>query len=269
MIKSRLLTYFFIISSVLGITLSCYQKKAPKNEHPIITHDDDFLDDTLVSGLNPDSIDYVDTFKLMSTGMIFKAIQGNSRQKTVYKLPLLKSGDTLQSFEYIEQIAITNVYASVGKLSNNDKLFRSSLNENEDLFFKIIEDSIDYPQKPTIDSLHNWTKQTFSEYTSQSEWAYYEAIQWLENLYLTIENPKNSKNSKKLEELVMLQMENGTEMLERLSAYQDYPPISVFTEYLIGIIDCKYYTFDVTQLKKQVIEARNNIYIPLLESRSK
>lgn len=269
MIKNKLLTYLFIISSVLGITLSCYQKKAPKSDHPIITHDDDFLDDTLIGGLNLDSIDYVDTFELLPTGIIFKAIQNNSKQKTIYKLPALKSGDTLQSFEYIEQIAITNVYASIGKLSNNEKLFKTSLNENEDLFFKIIEDSISYPKRPTIDSLQNWTKQTFSDYTSQSEWAYYEAIQWLENLYLTIENPKNSKNSKKLEELVSLQLENGTEMLERLSAYQDYPPISVFTEYLIDIIDCKYFTFDVTQFKKQVIEARNNIYIPLVESTSK
>lgn len=269
MVKNRLLAYLFIIGSFLGITLSCYQKKAPKSEHLNISHDDDFLGDTLINGLNPDSIEYVDTFELLPTGIIFKAIQNNSKQKTIYKLPVLKSGDTLQPFEYIEQIAVTNVYASVGKLSNNEKLFKASLNENEDLFFKIIEDSITYPRKPTIDSLYNWTKQTFSEYTSQSEWAYYEAIQWLENLYLTIENPKNSKNFKKLEELVILQLENGTEMLERLSAYQDYPPISVFTDYLIDIIDCKYFTFDVTQLKKEVMEVRHNIYISLVESASK
>lgn len=242
--------------------LSCYQKKAPKNEYLIVNQDDDFLNDTLINGLNPDSIDYVDTFELLPTGIIFKAIQSNSKRKTIYKLPILKSGDTLQPFEYIEQIAVTNIYASVGKLSSNEKLFQASLNKNEDLFLKIISDSISYPRKPTIDSLHNWTKYTFSEYTSQSEWAYYEAIQWLENLYLTIENPNNNKNVKKLEELVILQLENGTEMLERLSAYQDYPPVSVFTEYLINIIDCKYFTFDVTQLKKEVIEARNQIYIP-------
>jgi hypothetical protein len=43
----------------------------------------------------------------------------------------------------------------------------------------------------------------------------------------------------------------------------------VFTEHLIDIIDCKYFTFDVTQLKNEVIETRNNIYIPLVEARSK
>lgn len=256
------LTYFLSLGFILGISVSCYQKKAPKKEQLIISYEDESSDDTLISGLNPDSILYIDTFQLVPTEIIFKGIQGNAKRKVIYKLPGLKSVDSLHSFEYIEQIAVTNVYASVGKLSSNEKLFRASLSENEGLFSKIIEDSISFPKKPTIDSLNKWTEYTFTEYISQNEWVYYEAIQWLENLYLTIENPKNNRNQKKLEELIMLQLDNGSEMLERLSVYQDYPPIAVFSEYLINILDCKYFEFDINQLKNEVTEARNNIYIP-------
>ncbi len=109
--------------------------------------------------------------------------------------------------------------------------------------------------------MNKWTEAIITEHVGQNDWVYYEAIQWLEHLYLTIESPKNIKNQKKLEELVELQLENGTEMLERLSAYQDYEPIAVFANHIITILDCKYYTFNVTQLKELVIETRNNIYI--------
>ncbi len=261
MFNNRQLTYLLGVGFAIGSFTSCYQKKAPKNNRVVVSQEDEFPDDTLISGIHPDSIAYIDTFELLPTKTIFQHIQKNSRKKVLYKLPVLKSNDSLQNFEYIEQIAVTNVYASVGKLSNNTKLFAASLSENEELFSKILEDSVTFPKKPTLDSLNNWTEYAVTEYSGQNEWVYYEAIQWLENLYLTIENPKNSTNQKKLEELVLLQMENGTEMLERLSAYQDYPPIAVFSEFLIDILDCKYFTFDVTQLKKEVIQARENIYI--------
>jgi hypothetical protein len=260
-------------SYLLGVTLillsACYQKKAPKKHHIVTSQEDEFPDDTLVSGLNPDSITYVDTFKLIPTTTIFSGIQKNAKQKVVYSLPKLKSGDTLQDFEYIENCALTNVYASVGKMSSNQKLYKSSLLQNETLVAKIMtSDSISFSIKMTLDSLNQLTETLFSDNQMQNEWAYFEAIQWLENLYLTIEKPKNSRSQKKLEELIFLQLENGTEMLERLSAYQDYPPISIFAEYLIDILDCKYYTFDVTQLRNEVIDARNNIYI-LSDSASK
>lgn len=267
MLNKVRLTYFLSLGFFLGIAVSCYQKKSPKNEKLIISQEDKFPDDTLVSGIHPDSLEYVDTFQLVTTETIFKGIQNNSKRKLMYKLPQLRPGDSLQDYEYIENIALTNVYASVGRLSSNQKLFQASLSKNEELFSKIIEDSLEFPQKPTIDSLNKWTEYAFNEHTSQSEWVYYEAIQWLEHLYLTIENPQNSKNKKKLEELVMLQLENGTEMAQRLSAYQDYPPILVFSEYLINILDCKYYTFDVTQLRNVVIEARDHIYIPKEENK--
>lgn len=267
MFKDRQLAYLFVFGCILGL-VSCYQKKAPKNEYTAVSQEDEFPHDTLISGIDPDSTAYIDTFQLLSTKKIFQGIQKNAKRRILYKLPVLKSGDTLQNHEYIEQIAITNIYASIGKLSSNDRLYKVSLTENEELFSKIIQDSIPFPQKVTPDSLNKWTEYTFTEYISQNEWVYYEAIQWLENLYLSIENPQNSRNQKKLEELVMMQLENGTKMLERLSAYQDYPPIAIFSDYLIDILDCKYFTFDVTQLRNEVIEAREHIYV-LKESASK
>lgn len=267
MVNTIRLTYLLGLGFFLGTLTSCYQKKSPNNEKLVVSQEDKFPDDTLVSGVHPDSIVHVDTFQLVSTETIFRSIQNNARKKTIYKLPALKSGDSLQNFEYVEKIALTNVYASVGKLSSNQKLYHTSLLENEDLFSKVIVDSLDFPKKSTLDSLNRWTEYTFNEHISQNEWVYYEAIQWLEHLYLTIESPQNSRNQKKLEELVMLQLENGTEMSQRLSAYQDYPPIVVFSHYLIEILDCKYFTFDVTQLKNVVIEARENIYIPKEESK--
>lgn len=251
------LTYFVGSGLLLGGITSCYQKKAPKTEQIVNFEEHELEDDSTES----DTLHYVDTFELVKTETIFKGIQNNAKQKTVYKLPVLKHIDSLKQHEFVEQIAVTNIYASIGKLSNNTKLFNASISENEGLFQKIIEDSLDFPNKPTLDSLNKWTELAISEFTGQHEWVYYEAIQWLEHLYLTIENPKNIKNQKKLEELVELQLENGTEMLGRLSAYQDYEPIAVFANYIITILDCKYYAFDVTQLKELVIDTRNKIYI--------
>lgn len=254
------ITYYFVGSGILlgGIT-SCYQKKAPKTERIVHIQEHELEDDSLAEN---DTIPYIDTFELVKIETIFKGIQSNAKQKVVYKLPALKHIDSLKQHEFVEQIAVTNVYASIGKLSNNTKLFNASLSENEELFFKIAEDSLGFPDKPTLDSLNKWTEAIITEHAGQNEWVYYEAIQWLERLYLTIESPKNIKNQKKLEELVELQLENGTEMLERLSAYQDYEPIAVFANHIITILDCKYYTFNVTQLKELVIDTRNNIYIP-------
>ncbi len=261
MFNKKSINFLFIVFLFGGLLSSCYQKKGQKNEKLISTYEDNFPDDTLISGIDTDSVVLIDTFELMPTSIIFSKIQGNSKKKKVYKLPVLKATDSLENYEFIEQIALTNIYTSIGKLSSNTKLYQTSLAENQELFSKIIEDSIEFPIKASVDSLNKWTEQTLIEQTSQNEWVYYEAIQWLENLYLTIESPTNSKNAKKLEELVALQLDNGTEMLERLSLYQDYQPIVNYSNYLIDILDCKYFTFDVTQLKNEVIKAREDLYI--------
>lgn len=259
MLNNRLIVLFIGLSTPLLMLQSCYQKKGGQNNRVQMNQEEETEIDTLVDSFDPDMIAYNDTFKLVPTQTIFKHIQNNSRKKQVYRLPNISESDSL--IDNIEHLAISNVYSAVAKLSNNKKLLNSTLKLNGALINKIIADSIPYPMTQSIDSIQNWTAFTIPEYTSQFEWVYYEAIQWLENLYLTIEDPSNSSNKKKLEELVYLQLENGTEMMARLSAYQEYEPIAHYSDLLINILDCKYYTFDINQLREEVISVRNQLYI--------
>lgn len=125
---------------------------------------------------------------------------------------------------------------------------------------KFISDTLRLPERISADSLNNWTKEMLTQNFSRNEAVYYDAIQWIELLYLTINNPKNIKKESKTKELVNQQLDNGSQMMERLSYYQDYTPISDFSNHLINIIDCKYFTFDVTQLNIEVIDVRDTLY---------
>jgi|GEM_PF-2618875 len=259
MLNRRLIALFIGISTPMLILQSCYQKKGGQNTRVQMDQEMEVEDDTLIHSFDPDSIAYNDTFKLVSTETIFKHIRGNSKKKQAYQLPKINESDSLK--DQIEHLAISNVYSAIATITNNKKLLNSTLKLSETLFNKITEDSIEYPAMQTLDSIKTWTAFTIPEHTSQYEWVYYEAIQWLENLYITIEDPSNSTNKKKLEDLVYLQMENGTEMMARLSAYQEYEPIAQFSDLLINILDCKYYTFDINQLREEVISVRNQLYI--------
>lgn len=263
---------YFILSiglvSLIASLFSCYQKKAPKREWTAQMKNEDLSKDTIVTGIDPDSITYIDTFKLIPTKTIYTRIQKNSKRQISFNLPKFLTTDSLTSHEFIEQLAVASVYYEIGLLSKNKKLVAASLKKSEELASMYLNDSL-FLTKPTPDSLNAWIKQNFITNSDTHFWVYYEAIQWFEHLYITAANPKNYIRQKEVESLVSLQLENGTEMLERISMYQDYIPLSNLMEYLINIIDCKYFTFDLNQIKIELIEARENYYLPIKNSHHK
>lgn len=263
---------YFILSiglvSLIATLSSCYQKKAPKREWSAQMKNEDLSKDTIVTGIDPDSITYIDTFKLIPTKTIYTRIQKNSKRQIIFTLPKFEVTDSLTDHEFIEQLAIASVYYEIGLLSKNKKLVAASLKKCDQLTAMYLNDSV-FPIKPTPDSLNAWIKQAFMTNSDTHFWVYYESIRWFEHLYLTVANPKNYIRQKEINSLVSLQLENGTEMLERISMYQDYVPLSNLMEYLINIIDCKYFTFDINQLKIEMIEARENCYLPIKKSEHK
>lgn len=256
---NRIVKYNLFVGVISLLVSSCYQKNAQNNQ--VVLTNDDFINDTLIEGIHADSIEFVDTFKLIPVETIHKTIQANVKKKIKHKLPKIKTGADLDKEQLLENIAITHVYATIGKINNDKTLFQQSIKQNEECIVALITDSIEYPQKVSIDSLSNWIEQLFVTNNMNQERAYFEAIIWLENLYLTLENPKNYRNNQKLEELIYMQLDNGVGMLERLSYYQDYQPIGKFSDFLIDIIDCKYFDLDITQLRNEVIETRNSLSV--------
>lgn len=259
--KHSVLTYCMLTSVLLLGTSSCYQKNSTKEKYDFDLHKEN-EDDTLSHMISSDSISYVDTFKLVPVTTVIQGIQNNAKKKVVFKFPTLIKSDSLTHLELMEHLALSNLYVSVGEITKNKGLVTKSTIENQEVIAKLIPDTLSYPIKQTTDSLNNWTESVITEFVGQNEFVYFEAIQWLEQMYLTIENPINHRNKNKLRELVELQFENGTHMLERLSMYQEYQPIVEYVEHLITILDCKYFDFNVDELKGVVIDAREAIYVP-------
>lgn len=260
MLNSKYVIFIVYIGLLIGGFSSCYQKRVPKNELKVSSYQDTRGVDSTIQGLDTEIIPSVDTFKLVPTKEIHTAIQKNTKRKKAYHFPTISKKDSLEKHEQIEQIALSNVYLTLGKLSNNKKLYQTAFEENIRIMH-LYNDSIVIDKKIGEDSLEILTKLILTE-KNQAEFAYYEAVIWLENLYLTIENATNSISSKKLEELVFLQLDNGSEMLTRLSYYQDYEPISVFSQQLINLLDCRYTAFNAIQFKSDVEEVRQLIYLP-------
>lgn len=246
--------------SLIALLPSCYQKKATKNERSNQSKNEELSLDTIVSGINPDSITYIDTFKLIPTKVIYTQIRKYAKNQITFKLPVFSVSDSLTSQECVEQLAIASVYYEIGLLSKNKKLAAASLKKSKELS-SIYFNELDFPKNPTSDSLNAWIKQAFATNLTNKDWVYYEAIQWFENFYLTVAYPKNYIRQKDANPLIILQLDNGAEMLERISMNQEYIPLSKLMEYLINIIDCKYFTLDLNQLREEVIDARENTYL--------
>ncbi|HNR85913.1 MAG TPA: hypothetical protein PKN38_04840, partial [Taishania sp.] len=252
--KQILFIGVLVVGGINLLLTSCYQKKAKKFD----THwqVEEIEEDTTIQSINPDAIAYIDTFKLVPIQLIHKQLKSNAKQSLVFKTPAFSKSDSLDTTTIIEQLAVNFTYHKLGELSKNKKLMASSKSEMSNLATLLFPDSI-LPKKITSDSLNSWFKQALN---NNHQWIYFEAIEWLEQLYITVENPKIHKSKAKFQALVELQLENGTEMLERISMHQDFEPLALLMNDLISIIDCKYYTFNPVELKEEVVKARENCY---------
>ena len=88
--------------------------------------------------------------------------------------------------------------------------------------------------------------------------AYYEAISWLENLYISLNLTTNISNKKEFNEIILMQLAKGDELLEYLYDFQDYPPISDFSILMLDILECRNYELKIDQLTNLVVAMREH-----------
>lgn len=92
--------YFFLFLTFSCLISSCYQKKSTKKHHKITSYINN-ANDTIIEGINMDSIDFIDSFKLLPTKDILTAIQKNSKTKATYRIPVLKHQDSIKHHEFV------------------------------------------------------------------------------------------------------------------------------------------------------------------------
>lgn len=252
--KQILFIGILVVGGINLLLTSCYQKKAKRFDNHWKV--EKLEEDTTIQSINPDSITYIDTFKLVPIQLIHKQLKSNAKKPLVFKNPAFSMSDSIDTTNIVEQLAVNFTYHKLGELTKNKKLTTSTKTEMSNLTTLLFPDSI-LPKKITSDSLNSWFKQALN---NNHQWIYFEAIEWLEQLYITIENPKIHRDNAKFQALVELQLDNGTEMLERISMHQDFEPLALLMNDLISIIDCKYYTFNPVELKEEVVKARENCY---------
>lgn len=250
MAKGFGLTYGLILLLLLS---ACYEKNARRSGKliPDMHQDDESEEDTVGSTLQ-----FVDTFKLLPVATIYADLKPTLKTRIALTYPQLGLEDSLDLHDKVELLAVATTYANWGEQAKNKIVTDQAMEDSRILLAATVSDSLMEVGIPHADSLETLVEELFVQDSLSNEQVYYEAIQWLENLNLTLSNYKNVRNKKQFEALVIRQLENGDAMLDRLYYYQEYPPIAFFSQHLLDILDCKHYTFDVTQLQNEVINLR-------------
>lgn len=249
--------YGWTYSLILVFFLTaCYEKNAKRSGELI----PDMYSDEVVEEPEGDTLQFVDTFELISVATIYTELKKSLRTKVKLVYPEVSITDSLKTHDEVELLALSATYANWGTEVSNTALTKQGLEDAQTLLALAVNDSLAFQPVPDADSLHITVMETLETDSLINERVYYEAVMWLENLYLTLNSYPAMKNRKKFEALVQMQLENGSEMLDRLYYYQDYPPIANFSQHLLNILDCKHYTLDVTQLQTEVIYLRSLLF---------
>ncbi|MCO5260754.1 MAG: hypothetical protein M9916_11465 [Crocinitomicaceae bacterium] len=254
-------TYLLSIGMMSFIVTSCYQKKANQFNERWTTTDGDITKDTIIDGVDLDSIAFVDTFKLLPIQVIYTEIKKNTNRPITPSIPMFAKRDTTITSNYVEQLAVNSTYYAFAVLSKNKNLITKSLKNNQQIAYHLFPNK-EYPKDVSLDSLNSWIKSSFIDQNQEHEWIYFEAIEWLERLYITVEQPKNYSNKKNFQNLITTQLNNGVDMLNRISMHQEYEPLAHLMNYIITIVDCKYFEINASDIKSEVVDARVNCYLP-------
>lgn len=244
--------------SILLLTIllsSCYQKNAKQHDGKPV--DDTEIEDELAVGA--DTIQFVDTFNMLTVSEIYPQLKRILKAKLVIQYPEIEQSDSLKIHEQFELLALANVYANWADVTINKKMIVEEIENSLTLLGELVHDSLTSATISTVDSLNSLTDLVLAGDDFISQNVYFESIQWLEILHVTLSAKQNTKNNKKYEELIREQLNKGSELLNRLYAYQEYKPIADFSQEILEVLECKHYQFNVTQLHEMVIGMRSKL----------
>lgn len=247
-------TYSLILLAVLT---SCYEKNAKRSGELI----PDMYSPEVVEDDGEDTLQFVDTFQLITVSEIYTDLKPLLRSKLKIVYPKPDHADSLGTYNAVEWMALSVTHAEWADEVANAATVKQATEDVNTQLNNILTDSLQTDLN-RVDSFQLNVSELLKEDSLTNEAVYFEAVVWLENLYITLESYATVRNKKKFEILVLMQLENGEEMLDRLYYYQDYVPIANFSQRLLEILDCRHYTFDVTQLKSEVIALRNFMFEP-------
>lgn len=239
--------YAVVLATVFGCTT-----KKNDDGHIVATNITNAMD-TIVAKME---------FVPLTTDEISLAVEHLIRGKVKLTLPESFSSDSSETHIYIGELAVSNAYLLWGEKLNVsavedtaklrsiallDKVNQSEF--NTDLSFEGNNDSLEvylnnYLEVDSVAHLH----------------AYYEAISWLENLYITLNFDNNISNKKEYNAIIIKQLAKGSELLDYLYDFQDYPPISEFSILMLDILECRNYEINVFQLKELVNSLREHSF---------
>lgn len=193
-----------------------------------------------------DTLEALNEFTPMSAEKIAAELKKIVKNKVAFSLPSENVSDTLSDSERVVELAISVTEMTWARVFKSEKIEKAQELRAINLLNKTAK----------IDSLPS----DFSNFLNEDEQHYFEAICWLENLHLTLEKGSKSIADKKYLSLIMKQLNKGHELMNFLYEYQDYEPVSSFSQEIVELIDCRNYQLNVTQLQEIVQEIRMKIY---------
>ncbi len=193
---------------------------------------------------------------------ISPAVKVLIKGKVNLALPQTFSTDSSDIHMYIGDLAISNTYLTWG-----EKFKNSALEDTAKLRSIALLDKVNHAELKTElsfiennDSLEVYLNNYLGADSVAHLQAYYEAISWLENLYITLNFSDKISNKKEYNALILSQLSKGDELLYYLYDFQDYPPVSEFSSLMLDIIVCRNTEIDVKQLKELVSDLRQHSF---------
>lgn len=241
-----LLKYFFL-ASCCALFVACSEEEG---EAQHIQYED--------IKLVMDTIEAKRTFTPLPARDIIASVTGNIKGSVKLILPRFEESDSTKINEYLNAIAVNSTYAIWAQYLNQQKVKDSALAKVEYLLEKIDGNNKNKSSKGSIkiDSLDAILSNYFADDSLAHQYAYFEAVTWLENFSISLTFDKTIKSQSVYRELIVSQLTKGEELLDYLYDFQDYEPISQFSMQMLDVLDCKNYELNITQLKELVMDLR-------------
>ena len=249
MIKGRIFIGCYVV--VLAMIYGCNTKK--NDDGPVLASEIATAMDTIIA-----KMEYVP----LTASEISPTIERLIRGKVILDLPASFSSDSSEIHLYIGDLAVANTYITWGEQFNRPELQDSAILRSFVLLEKVNQSELNSDLSFTSinDSLEVYLNNYLDADSLSHLQAYYEAISWLENLYITLNFSENISNKKEYNNVIISQLIKGDELLDYLYDFQDYPPISEFSILMLDILECRKSEINVTQMKELVISLREHSY---------
>ena len=207
-----------------------------------------------------DTIEAKLEFEPLTANEISPNISRLIRGKVKLDLPKIVSSDSSEMHFFIGDLAVANAYIVWSEELNLVAIEDTAKQRTIELLEKVNQSEFkaDYSFEGNNDSLQVYLNDYLEVDSVAHLHAYYEAISWLENLYISLNLTTNISNKKEFNEIILMQLAKGDELLEYLYDFQDYPPISDFSILMLDILECRNYELKIDQLTDLVVAMREH-----------